>query len=347
MTDDPVLQTVPLGAQWPTIDPFLFCAHHLDAFPEGDGSLGPAASTEGRQIGMDFAGIDGWNLYHGDRVPGFPVHPHRGFETVTYVRSGIVDHSDSLGATARFGRGDVQWLTAGGGIQHAEMMPLLDTTAPNPLELFQIWLNLPADDKFVDAHFTMFWDRDIPKYRVESDRGAAATVTVIAGTLPGTDTPPAPPPSSWASRPDAGVAIWHLHLEPGATWTMPAAADVVRTLYVFDGTSLRITDHDTPIERGTGALVDPTRALDLSSEDGVDVLILAGRPIGEPVARHGPFVMNTEAEIHDAVRDYQQTRFGGWPWPNDDPTHGADAPRFARHADGRIEFAEPDTDPAP
>ncbi len=93
---------VPSG---PPIDPFLFCAHHDDAYPAGDARLGPAASLEGRQIGMDFDGRDGWRMYHGDVVPGFPQHPHRGFETVTYVRRGVIDHSDSLGATARFGAG--------------------------------------------------------------------------------------------------------------------------------------------------------------------------------------------------------------------------------------------------
>ncbi|HEX7131272.1 MAG TPA: pirin family protein, partial [Iamia sp.] len=177
---DPVRQTVELGPQWPTIDPFLFCAHHDDAYPSGEENLGPdPALLDGRDIGMDFEGRDGWRMYHGQRVPGFPPHPHRGFETVTYVRKGIIDHADSLGAAARFGRGDVQWLTAGKGIQHSEMFPLLDPQAPNPLELFQIWLNLPSADKMVDAHFTMFWDDQIPRLRADG-----VEVTVIAGRLP-------------------------------------------------------------------------------------------------------------------------------------------------------------------
>jgi redox-sensitive bicupin YhaK (pirin superfamily) len=96
--------------------------------------MGPAASLAGRQLGQDFEGKDGWRMYHGEDVPGFPGHPHRGFETITIVRSGYIDHSDSLGAAARYGRGDVQWLTAGRGILHAEMFPLIERQRGNPLE---------------------------------------------------------------------------------------------------------------------------------------------------------------------------------------------------------------------
>ena len=211
---DTVLQTVPLGFQWPTIDPFLFCVHHDDAYPAGDGAAGPKASLAGRELGQDFAGLDGWRMYHGRRVPGFPSHPHRGFETVTYVRRGLIDHSDSLGAAARFGRGDTQWLTAGRGIVHAEMFPLLDEEEPNPLELFQIWLNLPAADKMAEPHFAMLWADDTPTVHHRDDDGRATDVTVIAGRF-GDLEPPAPPPASWASRPEADVAIWHIRCEPG------------------------------------------------------------------------------------------------------------------------------------
>src|SRR3954469_3268547 len=147
-----VVDVSPLSFPWQPLDPFLACMHHDDAYPAGNEKLGPNASLAGRRIGMDFDGKDGWNMYHGDVVPGFPSHPHRGFETVTIVREGLIDHADSLGAAARFGGGDVQWLTAGGGVVHAEMFPLLRRDAKNPLELFQIWLNLPAADKLEPAH---------------------------------------------------------------------------------------------------------------------------------------------------------------------------------------------------
>ena len=116
-----------LGPQWQTQDPFLFCAYHKDQYPRGNAQLGPNAPLEGRNLGMDFQLKDGWRMYHGTTVPGFPAHPHRGFETVTIVEEGFADHSDSLGAAGRFGNGDVQWMTAGKGVQHSEMFPLLDT----------------------------------------------------------------------------------------------------------------------------------------------------------------------------------------------------------------------------
>jgi redox-sensitive bicupin YhaK (pirin superfamily) len=336
-----VLQTVPLREQWPTLDPFLFCAHHDDAYPAGDEALAPAVPIDDRDLGQDFSGRDGWSMYHGLLVPGFPSHPHRGFETVTFVRQGLIDHSDSLGAAARFGRGDVQWLTAGRGIVHAEMFPLLDRGAPNPLELFQIWLNLPASDKLVDPYFTMFWDGDLPRVVATDADGRTVEVTVVAGALEGVP-PPAPPPSSWAARPEADVAIWHLRLDPGARWTLPAATgrDTLRVLYVFEGETLRVAD--TTVGNDTGVQLEATAPVVLEAGGAeVEALVLQGRPIGEPVARYGPFVMNSEAEIRQAVADYRATEFGGWPWSDPAPTHGRHQGRFARHVDGRLEEPAP------
>jgi hypothetical protein len=341
---DPVIESVALGPQWPTIDPFLFCAHHDDKYPAGTEALGPDAALTGREIGSDFAGVDGWNMYHGQVVPGFPQHPHRGFETVTYVRRGIIDHADSLGAAARFGQGDTQWLTAGGGVVHSEMFPLLDSEGPNDLELFQIWLNLPAVDKMADPYFTMLWHEDIPKLHHVDDAGRATDVTVVAGALEGLQ-PPAPPPSSWASRPEADLAIWVVRMEPGAQWVLPPArgAATVRTLYAYDGSGVTIGPH--AIDAGTGAVVHCDEPVLLTAgADGIEILVLQGRPIGEPVEQYGPFVMNDREGIAQTFADYQRTGFGGWPWPVDDPVHGTDPGRFARHADGRLEQVGPAAD---
>ncbi|MEY2397963.1 MAG: quercetin 2,3-dioxygenase [Actinomycetota bacterium] len=332
-----VIQTVPLGDHWPTIDPFLFCAHHDDAYPAGNETLAPAVPVDDRDLGQDFSAVDGWSMYHGLTVPGFPGHPHRGFETVTFVRRGQIDHSDSLGAAARFGRGDVQWVTAGKGIVHAEMFPLLNRDAPNPLELFQIWLNLPAADKMVDPYFTMLWDGDMPVVRRADAAGRIADVTVIAGRFDDAH-PVAPPPDSYAARADADVAIWHLRLDAGAHLVLPGASgpETVRVLYVFEGDTVRVGE--TEVANNTGVVVRAEAAVTLEAgADEVEILVLQGRPIGEPVARYGPFVMNTDDQIRQAFEDYQRTEFGGWPWPDEAPTHGRETPRFARYVDGSVE----------
>ncbi len=332
----PILAVEPLSFPWQTADPFLFCVHHDDAYPAGNEQLGPAASLSGRNIGQDFEGKDGWRMYHGDVVPGFPQHPHRGFETVTIVRKGLIDHSDSLGAAARFGGGDVQWLTAGKGVVHSEMFPLLDRTAGNPLELFQIWLNLPRASKLVEPHFSMLWSEQIPRVRAQDGAGRVTEVAIIAGAL-GDVRPLAPPPSSWASNPDAAVAIWTLRLEPHAEWTLPPApASVHRTLYFFAGGELHLSDRR--LDPGVAVALQSDAALPLrNGARPSELLLLQGRPIAEPVAHYGPFVMNTRSELQQAFADYQRTRFGGWPWPSDAPVHGPDRGRFARHADGRVE----------
>jgi len=329
---DPILDITPLGQRWQTQDPFLFCVHHLDRYPRGNERLGPHASLAGRNIGQDFEGRDGWSMYHGDVVPGFPQHPHRGFETVTIVRQGYIDHSDSLGATARFGMGDVQWLTAGAGVVHSEMFPLLDPAGPNTLELFQIWLNLPAKNKRADPYFTMLWDQDIPRHRAPG-----VEVTVIAGALAGV-APLSPPPHSWGADPDADLAIWSIAMDAGAAWTVPPArnASTVRTLHQFAGSGLKVAGRDVP---GPAAIrVQADQPVSIEANRGpVEILLLQGRPIGEPVAQHGPFVMNTREELQQAFADYQRTRFGGWPFPDNAPVFPRDAGRFARHSDGRVE----------
>ena len=332
-----ILEHTVLGAPpWVTVDPYLFCVHHDDAYPEGNAEMGPAAPLAGRRIGMDFEGKDGWRMYHGDRVPGFPQHPHRGFETITIVRRGFIDHSDSLGAAARFGAGDVQWMTAGRGIVHSEMFPLRSETEKNPLELFQIWMNLPRSAKMVDPYFSMFWSEDIPRVQFGAPSGPRAQITVIAGELAG-QRAPAPPPDSWAARSEADVAIWTLEMQAGSALVLPPARDPlsVRTLYFFLGKALNI-DGET-VHVGRALVLRADRPVRLEALDTVDALLLQGRPIEEPVAHYGPFVMNTQAEIREAIADYQRTQFGGWPWPSDGPVHPRSDGRFARHADGRVE----------
>jgi hypothetical protein len=337
MSSNPILAIAPLGFPWQTVDPFLFCVHHDDAYPRGNADMGPDASLGGRNIGQDFEGKDGWRMYHGTTVPGFPAHPHRGFETVTIVRQGFIDHSDSLGATARFGPGDVQWLTAGKGIVHCEMFPLRQSQAPNPVELFQIWLNLPARKKMAEPHFTMLWAESMPLMRMVDNNNRQTEVQLVAGHLGDARGAP-PPPDSWASEADSDLAILTLRMQANAHWTLPPAqhAQTQRSLYYFQGHGLQI--HGQTIPPRSLVQVRGQDALELQNgPHAADILVLQGRPIGEPVAQYGPFVMNTQAEIHQAFADYRRTEFGGWPWERSDPVHPREKGRFALHADGRVE----------
>ena len=333
-----VIKTIkPLGFQWETQDPFIFCVHHEDFFPEGNERMGPKTGLEGRQLGQDFIIKDGYRMYHGRQVPGFPGHPHRGFETITLVRKGFVDHSDSAGATARYGNGDVQWMTAAKGLQHAEMFPLLHEDRPNTMELFQIWLNLPRKSKMLEPHFKMLWSEQIPKKTVQDEQGRNIYLEVIAGRLEH-ETAPAPAPNSWAADPEHDVAIWNIKLDAGARYLLPAAkAGTNRSIYFYEGDRMHLNEQE--LAHYHQAEVKADSAILLTAGDKpCSILVLQGQPINEPVVQHGPFVMNTREEIQQAFADYQATQFGGWPWERMDPVHDRQAGRFARHSDGREEI---------
>lgn len=321
---------------WNTLDPFLFCVHHHDLYPAANEMMGPAASLKGRNIGQDFTLRDGWRMYHGKTVPGFPAHPHRGFETVTVVLNGLVDHSDSHGAAGRYGNGDVQWMTAGAGLQHSEMFPLLNRDDDNPLELFQIWLNLPASRKFAKPHYAMLWAEDIPVYRAKDESGKTIEIRMVAGRLHDVSAPP-PAPDSWAADPGNDIAIWVMKLEGHARWTIPPSAPGVnRILYFYKGSAVRIAGIEIQPYQSVEMMAEEEAVLENGKGDGL-FLLLQGRPISEPVVQHGPFVMNTNSEIQQAIHDFYETGFGGWPWPRPDMVHGWEKKRFAKYANGQME----------
>ena len=332
-----MIKIQPLTFPWKTQDPFLFCAFHKDDYPTGNGALGPdPAHLVGRAMGSDFGGKDGFSMYHGQKVPGFPGHPHRGFETITIAEKGMVDHSDSMGASGRFGHGDVQWMTAGKGVQHSEMFPLLNEEEENPLVLFQIWLNLPRKSKMVDPYFGMLWNEDIPRYVHTDEQCKKTEVKVISGKLGDIDIDGISP-DSWAANPYNEVAVWLIHMEPGAEWSIPKASEMAnRSLYLYEGSTLDINGQTAAVNSAIESDADVETVLK-NGDQPASLLFLQGRPIGEPVAQHGPFVMNSHQEIQQAVMDYQRTQFGGWPWPEYEHTHGNERGRFAQHADGRLE----------
>lgn len=277
-------------------------------------------------------------MYHGKVVPGFPVHPHRGFETITVVRQGFIDHADSIGAAGRYGQGDVQWMTAGRGVQHSEMFPLLHQEADNPVELFQIWLNLPRVSKLAAPYFTMFWREKIPRIAVDNGR---AHLTLIAGRFCETNaretTALAAPPDSWASNPKSEIGVYLIELQKGGSLTLPPTRESVgRALYFFSGSSLMINNE--PLVASTGVFLDSQKEARLTTATGnAHVLVLQARAIGEPVVQRGPFVMTSQEEIIQTFQDYDRTHFGGWSWGRHDMVHGPKIERFAIYPDGRRE----------
>jgi quercetin 2,3-dioxygenase len=278
-------------------------------------------------------------VYHGDRVPGFPQHPHRGFETITYLKQGVTDHTDSLGNAGRFSDGDAQLMTAGKGCVHGEMFPLIHKDKPNTLRLFQIWLNLPAKNKFAEPSYEMLWREN--SVRVEGKNGAYAMI--VTGRIGEADGTPKLNPASWAADPKNDVGCFTIDLPAkgaagASSFTLPPAvegAGINRTLYFVEGsTKGAVTVGGKKLTGRSIIKVKANEALELINEDEketAEFLVLQGRPIGEPVAQHGPFVMNTQKEIMEAFGDYRATRFGGWPWADDAPVFPASQGRFALH----------------
>lgn len=329
----------PLSLHFPVQDPFLFCAHHLDHYPEGDAKLGikDRSLLKGRQLGSDFgpggpSSESTFRMYHGTSVPGFPVHPHRGFETVTMVRQGFVDHADSLGAAGRYSTGDVQWMTAGRGIQHSEMFPLVHQDKKNTTELFQIWLNLPKASKLIPPNFKMFWREQVP--RVKS---SGCEVEIVAGSLEGVSALSAPT-GSLAANPKFGVRILHAELDPGATLRLDPTCEGAKTsIYFYNGKD-ELDLAGARLKPAQGAFLERVgqeeskasiELNNLSASEKAKILVLEGRPIQETVFQHGPFVMNAREEIIKALDDYEKTQFGGWPWKTSDWVHPQSEGRFA------------------
>jgi redox-sensitive bicupin YhaK (pirin superfamily) len=227
-------------------------------------------------------------------------------------------------------------MTAGKGLQHCEMFPLLNKEKENPLELFQIWLNLPKAKKFAQPHFAMLWAESIPSFNHKDAKGKSTSVKVIAGKIEDVNAP-APAPDSWAADSTHEVAIWTIKMEPNAEWTLPkASAFVNRSLYFYDGGSVQIADKKFSSHQAVDLHPDQSVVLTNGNTES-SFLLLQGKPIGEPVVQHGPFVMNSQAEIQQAMDEYRQTQFGGWPWKSYEHVHPREKGRFALYPDGKEE----------
>jgi redox-sensitive bicupin YhaK (pirin superfamily) len=228
---------------------------------------------------------------------GVDFHPHRGFETVTIALQGEVEHRDSAGHSGRIGPGDVQWMTAGSGVLHEEKHSLDFTRRGGTFEMVQLWVNLPARAKLTAPAYQTLLDAQIPSVALPDEAGR---VRVIAGEFGGARGP---------ARSFTPVSLWDVQLRAGEKLELPVPTGHTAALLVLRGAaqvadSARVTAGELALFEREG------ENLAVRAEGELSALVLAGEPIDEPIAGHGPFVMNTEAEIDQAIRDYQVGRLG-------------------------------------
>ncbi|WP_239700984.1 pirin family protein [Massilia sp. 9096] len=233
----------------------------------------------------------------GDYIAGFPEHPHRGFETVTYMIKGRMRHRDSAGHEGLVTDGGVQWMTAGRGVAHSEMPEQNEGL----MEGFQLWLNLPAKDKMSAPWYRDIPTEDVPKFSLRGEHSAGATVQVIAGSTHGV---------AGAVRREGTAPIYlDIELPAGATLDAPLPAGHNAFIYVFRG---EVVVEGKGVPQARMAILDNAEGADgvrIKAAQPSRLLLIAGRPLGEPIAQYGPFVMNTQAELIQAVEDFRAGRF--------------------------------------
>jgi quercetin 2,3-dioxygenase len=244
---------------------------------------------------LDYAGPS--EFPPAQRPRGVGQHPHRGFETVTVVYSGELEHRDTSGAGGLIGEGDVQWMTAGAGIVHEEFHSQQFTEQGGLLNMVQLWVNLPASAKDTPAAYQTLLNKDIPRVSLEDDGGA---LRVIAGEYLEHKGP---------ANTFTPINVWDLKLEPGARVNLPVPKGHTTLVAVLNG-SVQINDTDVLREAELANLDREGQEIVLESNNDARLLVLSGEPIDEPVVGYGPFVMNTEGEIKQAMLDFQSGKFG-------------------------------------
>lgn len=232
-----------------------------------------------------------------DYIGGFPPHPHRGFETVTYMLEGYMEHRDHMQNVGKLGPGDVQWMKAGSGVIHSEM----PQQEEGRMRGFQLWVNLPAKEKMQPASYQDIAAAQIPDYQLGniSVRAIAGTLAINGNQVPGKV-------NGLTTEP--GYLDLHFAAEDKAAIDVPESYTAL--VYVYEGAA-KIAGNDYPLTAGKLARLSRSGALAITAEADTRLLVITGKPIGEPIVHHGPFVMNTRDEIQQAIRDYSEGRLVG------------------------------------
>jgi len=333
----PVIKAQHLKLHWDTEDPFVFASHHSDDYPKGNAQQAPPLhEISERNLGRDYKKAMGFRMYHGKVVPGFPMHAHWGYETITIPEKGFIDHFDSLGNQGRYGFGDVQWVSAGSMYFHDEMYPLAYDDRPNPNDITQIMINLPLKDKGSAPKVGMMWSENIPIIERKDREGNGYSVKVIAGSF---DTVNALPPNevSWASDEKHHVRILLIKMSPGSNVTLPAVSPTVnRNLYFIEGGTVRLGDEE--YETSQRFKLDGNADITIVNGDSEGTYwLLEGEPIGEKMSAFGPVILNEDKKVREAMNIIREKEFESWPWDFIDKFHPKGTGRFIRFSDGNEE----------
>ena len=326
-----VQKIVDINIHWSGDDPFTFISHHHDTYPKGNAQMAPPLETiRGRNLGRDYQERMGFRMYHGRVVPGFPMHAHWGYETVTIAEKGFVDHFDTEGNNGRFGNGDMQWTLASSRYEHCEMYPLLDQENENPVHITQIAINLPLDRKNGDIHVNNVWAENIPVISTETSE-----VTLYCGRYEGREIY-SPNPSSWAA-PENSVRIMKIVLKPGAIFTLDPLDDGVdRNLYYVSGKGATL--EGTKIKTWLRYKMKRCTPVNIvNGPEESEFWILEGKPIGERQASFGPVILKDIDEVRSSMDEIRIKEFQEWPWEVMDVTNPIDMGRELHRKDGSVE----------
>ena len=321
-------KTSGLGMHWDTEDPFIFASHHEDDYPHGNRQQAPPLNEiSGRNLGRDYTQRLGFRMYHGKVVPGFPMHAHWGYETVTLAEKGYVDHFDTEGIQGRFGFGDVQWVSASSKYEHCEMYPLVNQEDRNPNDITQIMVNLPLEMKNQPNSVNTVWSGDVP---VVSGDGWEAKV--ICGRFGGREAES--PCSASYARTSNGVRILRIRMDPGSSMEIDPAADgAKRNLYFVSGDKARVCG--TEVDFYTRMKFSDLGGFTMENGDAESVFwLLEGRPIGQKMASYGPVYLEDLKDVRRALDEIRRNEFLEWPWDIIDKAQPLGTERFIRYADG-------------
>lgn len=326
-----VQKIVDINIHWSADDPFTFISHHHDKYPHGNAQMAPPLDLiSGRNLGRDYQERFGFRMYHGRVVPGFPMHAHWGYETVTIAEKGYVDHFDTEKNFGRYGNGDVQWTLASSRYEHCEMYPLIDQENDNPVHITQIMINLPLDRKNRPNSVNNVWSENIPVFRDDGKE-----VTLYCGSY-GDKEIYSPNEESWAKK-ENSVRILKVVLQPGSVFTLEALADGVdRNVFfvsgkdaVMDGTGIKPNYRFKMVRKTATSITN-------GSEES-EFWVLEGKPIGEKQASFGPVILKDLKEVRSSMYEIRVKEFQEWPWGVMDVTNPIEMGRELHRPDGTVE----------